>query len=881
MLMIFRSCARKEYRDQVVKMLRGLDGEATRTAYRLDWVSESAIAELESGGVDALGWVVDPDGREALPVRTMTVDRYTIDRDAQLLDISFILGPFIQIPDNFQTDLSSWNADGERPPGCFVGSVDQPNLASAESWTLTWRRAIDFLVSRWDFSRTLFLRPIDYAKKAPSRAPEATRSAFAVERGGPVAACPQMHRLEISVLSYNPHLSTDELGTYSFRLAVSDVSHQVAAMPAVPQDGAASLEVLFLGSGEALIGIETVPRPQFSTYIPVTVRVDRDPELPPTGLIVDGYAWKSLLGGLSDFFRDDHQREEAVLKMLRTSMGDEPTLLRRLGEIAYSRGEFAAASSWFLKSLSCRTDSQTSIWLVRAALRRGAIGESGEHLEQLNTSDRGTISNLADRLMDVEWQPLIEFVGLVPHALSDRNTTTILERVLRRADSDGREDAAVAILTALSESQGALAFRHARALIGSHLDWIELRRWVVDKAIELGESLLVEDDIEALLVWRGGDPHEMLQRAQAYASLVDPGRAVPLLVESSRKMLLGTAVDWPAGLSLALSAAKLAVSSGQFALAQEALQMVHVNASPDDPAMMGFWGEMISIAGPMAAAAADLVGVQPNEELKDLVDIVNDLLKQREEAFRLVFVEGDETTGSIFSELANDIHGLSTVRLPVGSDDLGGPETYDAVLVPWGVDAGRRPELRRMLEDATVVRVLPSRASILQAIRSELAVNRREPPLTVRQAVELAMDFSGLSFSDGVLDGARKLDEHPIHLVWARGIFQALVALDDFALGRKRGSVQRPFHMWCNSVGVPKGRVSGESETVANNPVMRNQRTFRLPSELGGGSRYMEWHLKFGRTPPAPRLHYLDLTSERGVVVVGYIGPHLENTKTN
>ena len=48
-LAVFRSCLRKEYRDQVIKMLRAVPGEHTRTSYRTDWISPEALELIESG----------------------------------------------------------------------------------------------------------------------------------------------------------------------------------------------------------------------------------------------------------------------------------------------------------------------------------------------------------------------------------------------------------------------------------------------------------------------------------------------------------------------------------------------------------------------------------------------------------------------------------------------------------------------------------------------------------------------------------------------------------------------------------------------------------------------------------------------------------------
>ena len=44
----------------------------------------------------------------------------------------------------------------------------------------------------------------------------------------------------------------------------------------------------------------------------------------------------------------------------------------------------------------------------------------------------------------------------------------------------------------------------------------------------------------------------------------------------------------------------------------------------------------------------------------------------------------------------------------------------------------------------------------------------------------------------------------------------------------------------------------------------------------------MQAHLKVdSRGSVSPRVYFLDCTAEHGEIVVGYIGRHLDNTKTN
>ena len=65
---------------------------------------------------------------------------------------------------------------------------------------------------------------------------------------------------------------------------------------------------------------------------------------------------------------------------------------------------------------------------------------------------------------------------------------------------------------------------------------------------------------------------------------------------------------------------------------------------------------------------------------------------------------------------------------------------------------------------------------------------------------------------------------------------------------------------------------------------MAKLRRFRVPSAISATGSAMMWaHVKIGNSgQTAPRLHYFDDTSgPTGAVIVGYIGPHLRNTRSS
>lgn len=75
-----------------------------------------------------------------------------------------------------------------------------------------------------------------------------------------------------------------------------------------------------------------------------------------------------------------------------------------------------------------------------------------------------------------------------------------------------------------------------------------------------------------------------------------------------------------------------------------------------------------------------------------------------------------------------------------------------------------------------------------------------------------------------------------------------------------------------------------ESDSVRNDRKFRQQRMLPVPLEVdASGKVFMEAHIKIdnkGRI--APRIHFYDDTAGvTGKVIVGYVGPHLSNTRTN
>ena len=250
-LSIFRSCARKEYADQVIKMLRAVEGEYTRTTYRLSWVTQEAIELLKvEPNALCVASLTDRDGTHALPSRLMTVFKHDIDKDSETLKLVFEIGPFIELENNFDSALSDWGDNSANfPPKKFVTLYD-------ESWPLfkevdriemlnSWRRSIDFVTRYWDFRNSIFLRPADANLRGCDK--EITISTN------------QGVKYEFEIASYNPHLNDNDLSLKMLHISNSGAIADIDRCPPIDRDGVMSVSLKFLEPGIAKIQTSILP----------------------------------------------------------------------------------------------------------------------------------------------------------------------------------------------------------------------------------------------------------------------------------------------------------------------------------------------------------------------------------------------------------------------------------------------------------------------------------------------------------------------------------------------------------------------------------------------------------------------------------------------
>ncbi|MEE1942893.1 hypothetical protein V1L54_26380 [Streptomyces sp. TRM 70361] len=160
------------------------------------------------------------------------------------------------------------------------------------------------------------------------------------------------------------------------------------------------------------------------------------------------------------------------------------------------------------------------------------------------------------------------------------------------------------------------------------------------------------------------------------------------------------------------------------------------------------------------------------------------------------------------------------------------------------------------------------------------------PPGSFTELLERLDEFPTLRFT-GDRKVTRRLDERAMPN-WIVTCWDALKALEDFAADSAAGRAGGNFRAWCRNLPpgrhpFPAGKVRmKESETVRCKSAWRRERMLPVPRTVHPSGRvYMEAHLRIGAgNAVSPRLHFHDDTAGTGLLYIGYIGPHLTNTRT-
>jgi hypothetical protein len=160
-------------------------------------------------------------------------------------------------------------------------------------------------------------------------------------------------------------------------------------------------------------------------------------------------------------------------------------------------------------------------------------------------------------------------------------------------------------------------------------------------------------------------------------------------------------------------------------------------------------------------------------------------------------------------------------------------------------------------------------------------------PDSFEQLLETMGTLNNVVFT-GSRDATIELDSHDMLGTLAGKAWDLLLVLQDYANAKKDGSCAGNLHEYlCNT---PPGcrtysanqYVAVESDTVRNRGDWHDERVFPVPESIDiDGRAFMESHFRLSaKKSVSPRVYILDATRKDGRVYVGYIGRHLENTKS-
>lgn len=119
-------------------------------------------------------------------------------------------------------------------------------------------------------------------------------------------------------------------------------------------------------------------------------------------------------------------------------------------------------------------------------------------------------------------------------------------------------------------------------------------------------------------------------------------------------------------------------------------------------------------------------------------------------------------------------------------------------------------------------------------------------------------------------------------------LWEGFLALDDYARAKRDDAFAGSFFEYNNNspagyASIPSNRYAAtESETVRGSRKFMADREFRVPDSVNpSGVSAMTSHLRAGNKTTDPRAYFLDATANHQIIVVGYIGRHLDVKSTN
>ncbi len=880
-LSIFRSCARKEYADQVIKMLRAVEGEQTRTTYRLNWVTQDALDLLKNEkNALCIANLTDRDGSHALPSRIMTVVQHDIDSDTGTLKLILEIGPFIKLNDDFVGALSSWGKESEAfPPEKFVSVYQDtwPNFREAEGPDAldSWRRAVEFVTTAWDFRNSIFLRPAN--TKLQGRDKEITISVD------------QANRYEFEIASFNPHLTDVDLSLKALHVTSSGAIADIDRCPPIDRDGVMSIGMKFLEPGSSKIQINILPDPQFSTYIPIGFNVIPDSQSDPIGPRLLGPEWSVCLNEIGEIFERDDKKHLEVLESLSVSFPYEPEVMLRRGLLHLRLGQTSIARDLFKDVLKIRESARGVAWLLASSLKAGAVNEAEALIQRLNLSDNVLFEKIVDYISQIDEETAIRFIDLPGLYLSEDKAILLVQAL---GNSVKSQEGSRKVTSSLSDLDKNTAFKFAKSQLSKNPGWRNLRRDYVQLADQLNMIESVSEDVSLILRCQDEKPEEIVDRVVRLGALVHPTELLGILLFNASEFFARHDDDARvAGLDQAAKAAATAFSISDYAAADVAIQQVFHNLKADDATSQAFASAVSQIAVQIAEMRSyEISQVTKSDSYTDY--LLAKLSSHTKDKALVVLGGADNFDYLDHWRVQLRLKDFRWVPDSSNSESNGNflmeidPQSLLVVFI-WNSSPQISSTVSSWLEKNAVAccRAFSGSESILHSMLRTIAPDNldisEDEFLSPLDVVSFARKkLQNLQINPAVEKIVSELDAYPLARAWAKKIYRSLVALNEYSAWRSSVGVSGDdFYRWLGRQdSIPPNWVSmKESESLAADARCYRARLFPVDESVDPkGQMYMEAHVKIDHDHPAPRIHFFDASDQEcGKIFIGYIGPHL------
>jgi hypothetical protein len=889
---LFRSCLRKEYQDQVVKMLRGLNGEFTRTTYRLQWIEQAVLDALREGSrVQFVGTIVDQQGVNGIPVRLLQLEDFAVNEERQVVELVLSLGDFVceKESEAVERPLSELTGGStSRPPETFVAiwadtwrEVKKVDDARAGD---VWRRSIDFLSTRWRTEKTIFFRPeTSWCVGAPY---------------GPKSEATQLYTKRLVFDSYNPHIASSTLRKYSLVPQSTGLLVESLGTSSIPADGMLHVDIEFLESGSGSVRVEVHPDPQWSTYVPIDFEVAPNEDAGTDRVRHLGVGWRKFLQVLDDRFASGPLEHAELLDLLLDVFEDNPELIIHRGRLHLANSEYRMAADQFVEALRKTSDPRAIAGQLIAALHLGELSVAESALQRLDLSKVDLFEEVLEGLPRVSGTVVREFCHAPGIVLSEAKAMQMLHAF---AAGDHAESVFTAIFKEASELNFQEALRMALGLIGRHPEWRMLRQAVVGVADRRGAIDEVQSFVSDALRWRGEDPEGFGVEFFRIGAALPAEVSTTLACENAARLFAAaTRGAVLTGFELAGFAAETAFQVGNLSIAQRAIHMTLANVHKWS-SLLGHHTEAyrqraIAVSELIVAVENDVPGLA---EATIRIDPVKRQKVMDELVGRVVVVFGGNADSTvqqqIKEQLERDWHAEEVPaklrwlpwrdgRQPSATE----VKQIDAARSILVVSAPELKWLTPLMRDWLVGEGVPQVISNLnfREIIFNLS-NYFDIPQSVIPSfkscaeviVHAEQEFKNLLIGSQVSDFAADLDQKKESASWARRVYVALQALNDYGEARRRTPSPGAFRSWAASNGkfTASQIKDRESDATMSDPTLRALRVFQVPSEVdASGAMEMQSHIAIGVTSGCPRIYfYTGVIDQIGKVCVGYVGPHL------